>query len=607
VIRARVSLGAVSLLLLGFAACDGGNDNGTPTTGGKGGHGGSVAGKGGSTGGTHTGHGDAGSSGESDVHDGHGATGGSSGAHDGHDATGGEGDHEGHESTGGSDTHSSGGSDHHTATGGSSAMGGSSHASHDGGMSGMSDMGGTGGSMAMGGSTMIGMSGEGGEAGAHGGENSMPMGGSSGVGGSGMGAMSGMGGEAGADGMPEHDHCLYGEPADPRDALLATPSTPDIFTASNGDIDLPLPKQVLAWMDQRIWKASHDAWHNIRRCRGGTGGGEGEASSSAKMCAHTELVPEHQECKDATNGFEFLVMHRHMLIALRQAFPTHADFFSGFPHFPFAATDVPAEWQSRFGSGWSNNVIATATKLEDIENHLNEFATEGDLGKYIQCGMSGVTSIHGAMHFKWVVNESPNNLGKQSVNLGNYMFWKLHGWIDGIWERYRVAKGLAPDEQHLKDALVDQCREMHTLGDVIVAEGGDGGGDGGPLPVEHGYFHEKVRPAFERLCVGCHSETSPEANQSLAGKISSADIVKNLVNVKTSDGGDFFRIVPFHPEESWTYLKPAGLAETAGCVGDTCNTQSMPPGATPDQGMTTEELGFLQQWILDGAPEPTHD
>jgi len=221
--------------------------------------------------------------------------------------------------------------------------------------------------------------------------------------------------------------------------------------------------------------------------------------------------------------------------------------------------------------------------------------------------MTGVTSIHAALHFKWVVNESPNNLGKQSVNLGNFMFWKLHGWIDGIWERYRVAKGLAPDEQKLKDALVDQCHEMHTLGDVIEADGGTGGGDGDPLPVEHGYFHEKVRPAFERLCSGCHSETSPEANQSLGGKISSADIVKNLVNVQSSHGGDFLRIVPFHPEESWTYLKPAGLADIAGCVGDTCNTQSMPPGALPDGMMTTEELGFLQQWILDGAPEPTHD
>ena len=71
------------------------------------------------------------------------------------------------------------------------------------------------------------------------------------------------------------------------------------------------------------------------------------------------------------------------------------------------------------------------------------FATDGDLGKYIQCGVasSGASSIHGALHFKWVVNDSPYSLGSQPVNIQNYMFWKLHGWIDEIWERYRVAKG----------------------------------------------------------------------------------------------------------------------------------------------------------------------
>jgi hypothetical protein len=322
------------------------------------------------------------------------------------------------------------------------------------------------------------------------------------------------------------------------------------------------------------------------------------------MCAHTELGPAHQECADADNGYEVLVMHRHMLIALRQAFPAHAELFAGFPHFPFDAKDVPAEWQSRFGSGWTSDVVKTAQKLEDIEHHLDEFPTEGDLGKYIQCGLktSGASSIHGAMHFKWVVNESPNSLGKQAVNLGNYMFWKLHGWIDGIWERYRVARGQSADEQKLKDALVNQCREMHALGDVVGPGGGD---DDTPLPEEHGFFHESVRPAFERVCVGCHSESSPEAGMSLAGHISSADIVKNLVNVQTFDGGQFKRIVPGHPEQSWLFLKASGTAADAGCVGDRCITQPMPPGATADRRLTAAELDTLEQWILDGAPAPT--
>jgi hypothetical protein len=371
--------------------------------------------------------------------------------------------------------------------------------------------------------------------------------------------------------------------------------------ASNGDVDLPLPEPVLDWMDARVWKPAHDAWHNIRRCGGGSGpGGETSSSGSAAMCAHTELVPEHQECEDAENGYEFLVMHRHMLIALRQAFPNHADLFAGFPHFPFEAQDVPEEWRDRFGSGWTQNVLSTARTLESIEQNLSRFPSEGDLGKYIQCGMAGVTSIHGALHFKWVVNESPNSLGKQSANLGNYMFWKLHGWIDGIWERYRVAKGLPPDDATLAAELVAQCREMHALGEVIEPSAPEQ-----PLPQEFGYFHETVRPALERLCSGCHDEASPPANMSLGGHISSANIVANLVNVSSARGGQYVRVSPGHPELSWLYLKASGLAASAGCVGSDCNSQSMPPGATDDQRLTALELGAIEQWILDGAPAPT--
>jgi hypothetical protein len=626
-LNARWVQGSISVLALGFVACTGGvhegdhdgADAGTNPSSGAGGSttpaasGGSSSQGSTATGGApasgHSGHG----SGGGDVS----STGGTGGTDHAHAAAAGEGDgagsddgeHDGHSgATGGTDGSPAGGTGGSHASGehtGGSSAGADDGDEHEGtGGSDMHGSGGSGGSDAMGGMSGTGGSDAMGGMSATGGSDAMggmgAMGGSDATGGT--GAMGAMGGSAG---MAAHDHCVDGEMPDARDALLSTPSAPDHFTASNGDIDLPLPGPVLAWMDERVWKPSHDAWHNIRRCGGATGGGEGSASSSASMCAHTELVPEHQECADAENGYEFLVMHRHMLLALRQAFPAHADLFDGFPHFPFEAKDVPVEWQSRFGSGWASDVVNTAKKLEDIEHHLGEFATEGDLGKYIQCGLraSGASSIHGAMHFKWVVSESPNSLGKQAVNLGNYMFWKLHGWIDGIWERYRVAKGLPSDESKLKDALTDQCREMHALGDVI--DPNDGGGGGTPLPDEHGFFHENVRPAFERVCVGCHSESSPEAGMSLAGQISSADIVLNLVNVQTFDGGQFKRIVPGHPEQSWVYLKASGLAADAGCVGDRCITQPMPPGATADGRLTSQELDTLKQWILDGAPGPT--
>jgi hypothetical protein len=402
-----------------------------------------------------------------------------------------------------------------------------------------------------------------------------------------------VGGAAGAGGMA-HDHCMDGELPDPSDSMLT--GMPDQWTSTAGEIDLVLPKPVLGWMGDRLWEVSHDAWHNVRRCKGG-----GAPPTSTAICSHKELIPAHQECADAEDGYEFLVTHRHMLMQLKQAFPQHADLFAGFPHFPFNATDVPEQWRGRWGTGWSQQIIATAQTLEAIENNLAQFPTEGDLGKYIQCGgmATGASSIHGALHFKWVVNSSPYSLGKQTVNIDNYMFWKLHGWIDEIWERYRVAKGLTPGEPKLMDALMEQCREMQALGQAIKPSAPSNT----PLPVEHGVFVDTVRPILERVCSGCHSESSPEANMSLGGHISSADVVKGLVNVQSAHGGQFMRIVPGDPDHSWLYLKVSGTAMNAGCMGTTCNAQVMPP--TGQVTLSTADLSAIRQWIQSGAPAPT--
>jgi len=42
------------------------------------------------------------------------------------------------------------------------------------------------------------------------------------------------------------------------------------------------------------------------------------------------------------------------------------------------------------------------------------------------------------------------------------------------------------------------------------------------------------------------------------------------------------------------------MAESAGCKGSMCNTESMPPGAT-----ASAKLAALSQWITNGAQAPT--
>jgi hypothetical protein len=181
------------------------------------------------------------------------------------------------------------------------------------------------------------------------------------------------------------------------------------------------------------------------------------------------------------------------------------------------------------------------------------------------------------------------------------MFWKLHGWIDHVWERYRAAKGLTDAEPELVQALVDQCHEMERLGAVIdptkVVD------TSSPLPAEHGMFHEQVRPILEKHCGSCHSESSPEAGMSLGGHISSADVVKNLVGVTAAHGGQFKRVVAGDAAHSWLYLKVSGTAMNAGCTGSMCNAQVMPP--TGQVTLTTAELMTIEAWIDAGAAPPT--
>jgi hypothetical protein len=71
------------------------------------------------------------------------------------------------------------------------------------------------------------------------------------------------------------------------------------------------------------------------------------------------------------------------------------------------------------------------------------------------------------------------------------------------------------------------------------------------------------------------------------------------------DGGQIPLIQAGDPEHSFLYLKPAGLADAAGCVSTNpdrpCNTATMPPSG---KTMTDAELKILYDWIKAGAAGP---
>jgi hypothetical protein len=159
------------------------------------------------------------------------------------------------------------------------------------------------------------------------------------------------------------------------------------------------------------------------------------------------------------------------------------------------------------------------------------FESEGAFGQWIQ----STSQLHGALHFAWVrTMNDDHGLGNQFANIDNYMFWKMHGWIDKVWDRYRAAKGKKPTDQDIKDAVLAQCRQMDKLAIIVKPSLADPNACT-PAPRRRASSSSTIRTIFEgsvNKCTGCHGPTGPHANLTLGGSncIKSSDIVTALVN-----------------------------------------------------------------------------
>lgn len=376
------------------------------------------------------------------------------------------------------------------------------------------------------------------------------------------------------------------------------------FTA-NGQTDATVQPEVIKWMEDNAWQEAHFVWHVVRRCGAGFGGG-----AVINPCNFPEMKPEQNECAGPQDGYEFLVMHRHMIQALKELWPNHTEQFTGWTMFP-GRSNYPDILQQYF-SEWPQQVRTDAALADSIntmsrDEILRRWPTEGHFGQWLQCGSLsgsiGAASLHGALHFNgYPRNNQAHSVANQRRNLDAYLFWKLHGWIDNVWEKYRVAVNSDPGNTKLNAEMLAQCKEMEFWAQKI---------DPSLVPVEEpyeeveeeGYFHEYVRPALERAgCATCHG-AGEEAELRLGYQISSADIVNRLVNVDAVNVNGFKLVVPGDPDRSWLYLKANGQSvnSTATCRLASCKNR-MPPGGMA--GMTQQELGYLRQWILDGAPVP---
>jgi hypothetical protein len=406
------------------------------------------------------------------------------------------------------------------------------------------------------------------------------------------------------EGVPEH--CIDGYDPDPRDKTMR--GEPQVIELAEGRRDVLLPAEVIAWMEEHGWQQQHNDWHNVRRmdiaCR--RAGAADETCAAAQSLSARGLSRAPIQEGQRGDGFAFVVMHRHMLRVLREVFPRHRALFDGFDHIPRDQADPqnPMPWRE---VKWSADQLRAIDRLEHIEDHIDEFATEDDLASYIQhpyhwspdnpmvVNADASSGFHDALHGQWSITGSPALLGTNTRNIDNLVFWRLHGWIDDVWERYRKAAGIEESEPGYQAELLAQCKEMHDLG---VGATQPGPIDPPPMTMPtSSFFDQQVRPALAAKCSGCHEKAAPNAGLVLEdSSVSATEFVARLASVKSTNG-EYALVVPGEPQQSWLYLKASGESAQASC-GATCNRQAMPPAG---EKLSSAELAALAQWIRDGA------
>jgi hypothetical protein len=95
---------------------------------------------------------------------------------------------------------------------------------------------------------------------------------------------------------------------------------------------------------------------------------------------------------------------------------------------------------------------------------------------------------------------------------------------------------------------------------------------------------------FDLNCAlpSCHAAPNPQLGQDLSAGQARASIV----NVRSVEVANLFRVAPGDPENSYLVWKIEGRAGIGGV--------RMPSGRAP---LTAEEIAVIRQWIADGAQD----
>lgn len=222
--------------------------------------------------------------------------------------------------------------------------------------------------------------------------------------------------------------------------------------------DEHMPQDISAWMTERGWGEHHTQWHFERRWDvWHARAARPDASPDLIQFVRDNVAKGYKRAPvqegQSGNGDDFLFMHRSMIIVLLDEFPQYVHLLRGWhliPTDPADAEDpVPTAPSPARGPFHPDK----AAGLRKLEFQPEAFASDDSWGLFLQTSdlpapdkplaqnPDPQTGAHNYMHNRWSDPASPRPLGSPAVNLFNARFWKLHGWIDYQWFRFRRAKG----------------------------------------------------------------------------------------------------------------------------------------------------------------------
>lgn len=264
--------------------------------------------------------------------------------------------------------------------------------------------------------------------------------------------------------------------------------------------DERIPEEMIVWMNHKGWGAHHDQWHFERRWDFWHAISEQPGHPAWVDDLLREAISkgwQRSPIQDGEpgNGEDFLFMHRAMFHLLADNFPQHLHFIRGWQSPPTDPNDMddplpPDEAGSppNPAKGPLNPNMASA--ISKIQSRHPDFVNDDEFGLFLETNLRPVpgnplarssdpeTGLHNYLHNRWSDATSPINLGDPTVNIFNHRFWKLHGWIDHQWWRFRKGKGFSDSDASYTSKLAFYVQMMnqdnhhlhfaHVLGETAI-------------------------------------------------------------------------------------------------------------------------------------------